>query len=164
MHCGRHVGVMRAPARFRRQPRKGLPEGDWNFCAGMSLASPVGPARFGRTSPLHSFRHRLNNSLQQSAGLLQSAGMREAVAAGVTATACRAQLDRQPAPHELVHHRITGDGRCLFRALAQGDHQLSTGAQLPLAQETSRADELRGQVIRVSSGLHSFAMWCLAMW
>lgn len=124
----------------------------WCLCAGMSLPSPVGSARFGRTSSLHGFRHRLNASLQQSgllqsASLLQSGSMREATA-GLTATACWAQSDRQPAPQELVHRRITGDGRCLFRALAQGDYRLATGgAELPLAQETSRADKIRDQVI-----------------
>ena len=111
------------------------------------MANALGAARFGSNTAHHSFRKHVNDSLQQASILLQSAALREAGAAMITVNACEAQSQGQTVPQALVRHRITGDGRCLFRALAQGDHQLTTGGvELPVAQETSRADELRTQV------------------
>ena len=111
------------------------------------MANALGPARFGSNTSHHSFRKHINTSLQQASILLQSGVLRDAGIAAITVNACRAQSQGQMAPQALVRHRITGDGRCLFRALAQGDHQLTTGGvELPVAQETSRADELRAQV------------------
>lgn len=62
--------------------------------------------------------------------------------------------------------RIAGDGRCLFRSLAQGGH-LATAADaakrpqlLPLAAETARADELRQEVCDELLKRRWAAGWC----
>ena len=51
----------------------------------------------------------------------------------------------QEAVHWMVQ-RIHGDGRCLFRALAQGSHQRHGAPPLAFADETQTADKIRSQV------------------
>ncbi len=105
------------------------------------LAAPAAPhqQRRGLTSLLD-FRQRF------SGGVLQPVAAFTISSAALAVNVCRAQQDQQPT---FMVQKIIGDGRCLFRSLAQGDHQLRHGAQLPIAQETSKADEIREQVHRV---------------
>lgn len=110
--------------------------------SGAGLTGQMGGTnpQLNRAASLQNFRQRLGASLSR-AGTMSAAS-----AAGVSVAMCRAHSDRQLTQPDLALHRITGDGRCLFRALAQGDHRIATGAEMPLAQETTRADEIRSQV------------------
>ena len=50
-------------------------------------------------------------------------------------------------PSELQHHRITGDGSCMFRALVQGNHLVSSGCLMSHGQEYQAALDLRQAVV-----------------